>query len=435
MRLLPALSAVASLAARAFYRLTVSGGRVPPADPVLLVANHPNSLLDPALVAAVAGRPVRFLAKAPLFSDPQVGWLVRASGAIPVFRAVDDPAAMGRNEDAFRAAQEALARGDAVGIFPEGISHSGPALVPLRTGAARIALGAARRTGNPFPIVPVGLTFRDRQRFRSEALAILGEAVSWADLAGRDDPEAVRELTRRIEMGLREVTVNLERWEDAPLTEWAEAIVSAEIPTDPRPERRIARLREASQRLAAMRREGDGAWMPLRREVARHGRVLRALGLRPHELHAAADAPVALRWLLRRLPLFVLGVPLALLGAITFGVPYRLTGAVSARARAAEDVRATHKLLGGAVIHLLWTLGLAGIVAAWRGPAAGVRVLVLLPILGAVTLLVWDRWRIAVGEAGRFGTRLRRRALLAELRARQGEIARRLEALRRESPV
>ncbi|MDQ3556229.1 MAG: 1-acyl-sn-glycerol-3-phosphate acyltransferase, partial [Gemmatimonadota bacterium] len=143
MWLLPVFGHLASLAARTFYHLRISGEPPPSAGPVLLVANHPNSLLDPALVAAAARRPVRFLAKAPLFSDPRVGWLVRGSGAVPVYRRADDPSAMGRNDDTFRAVWEALALGDAVGIFPEGTSHSAPGLVTLKTGAARIALGAA----------------------------------------------------------------------------------------------------------------------------------------------------------------------------------------------------------------------------------------------------------------------------------------------------
>lgn len=78
------------------------GERVPRDGPVLLVANHPNSLLDPMLVAAAARRPVRFLAKAPLFTDKRVGWLMRAVGAIPVYRRSDDPAQMERNEEMFR---------------------------------------------------------------------------------------------------------------------------------------------------------------------------------------------------------------------------------------------------------------------------------------------------------------------------------------------
>src|SRR5574341_2364273 len=107
MWLTPAFSLIANAAARIYYRLTIAGERVPQRGPVLLVANHPNSLIDPLLVCAAAGRPVRFLAKAPLFSDLKTGWMVRAVGAIPVYRRQDDPTLMDKNADMFRAAYAA----------------------------------------------------------------------------------------------------------------------------------------------------------------------------------------------------------------------------------------------------------------------------------------------------------------------------------------
>ncbi len=147
MWLLPVFSWLARVAARIYYRVRFAGPPIPAEGPVLLVANHPNSLLDPTLVVASADRPVRFLAKAPLFTDRKIGWLMRAAGAIPVYRRSDDPSLMSRNEDSFRAVFDVLGDGAAVGIFPEGISHSEPSMSPLKTGAARIALGATERAG------------------------------------------------------------------------------------------------------------------------------------------------------------------------------------------------------------------------------------------------------------------------------------------------
>src|SRR5688500_1078496 len=207
MWLLPALAGVSAFATKVYYRFAVAGADVPRTGPVLLVANHPNSLLDPAMVAAAARRPVRFLAKSSLFSHPAVGWLVRGAGAIPVYRQQDDPGQMRRNLEMFRAVHTALASGAAVGIFPEGISHNLPAIAPLKTGAARIALGAATLIGAPFPIVPMGLVVRDKGTFRSAALAIIGAPVAWDDIAplGIDGPEAVRALTARIDAAIREI--------------------------------------------------------------------------------------------------------------------------------------------------------------------------------------------------------------------------------------
>ena len=131
--LLPALAPVCAFAVRVFYRFRTEG-EPPHTGPVLFVANHPNSIVDAMVVAASVGRPIRFLAKATLFDEPGLGALVRAGGAIPVYRRQDDPALTDRNARVFEAVHEALAEGDAVGIFPEGLSHSEPSLAALRTG-------------------------------------------------------------------------------------------------------------------------------------------------------------------------------------------------------------------------------------------------------------------------------------------------------------
>src|SRR5205823_1415153 len=73
----------------AFYRRVSLGGEVPPDGAVLLVANHPNGLIDPVVVANVAVRKIRMLAKAPLFDTPVIGVVVKAVGALPVYRAKD----------------------------------------------------------------------------------------------------------------------------------------------------------------------------------------------------------------------------------------------------------------------------------------------------------------------------------------------------------
>jgi glycerol-3-phosphate O-acyltransferase/dihydroxyacetone phosphate acyltransferase len=419
-------SQVSSLAVRTFYRLTVSGERVPRTGPVLIVANHPNSLMDPALVAAVAGRPVRFLAKAPLFTDPMVGFLVRGSGALPVYRQSDG--IKGNNDDTFRAVHAALAEGSAVSLFPEGMSHSEPSLAPLKTGAARIALGGAALLGQAFPIVPVGLVFRRKDTFRSEALAVVGQPVEWADLAdrGEHDHAAVRELTDRIEDGLQAVTLNLERWEDAPLVDTAEAVYSAEMPTDPSPAARVVRLKRTTDALARLRHERPGEWEQLARAVHAHARTLRVLRMTPVEVKASASAAEAAKWTFRQLTVLRSLLPIALVGMVLYYVPYRLTGFLADRARSPQDIRATFKALVGAALHIAWTIILAIAIGWIFGWPFGLAALVLLPGLAFLTVVVIDMWRRASGEARRFFVRARRGEALLELRERQRALAARL---------
>jgi len=432
------LPTVAGLAARLFYRLTTAGEKAPAAGPALLVANHPGALMDPVLVAAVAGRPVRFLAKAPLFDDWRTAWAVRGAGAVPVHRRQDDPGAASRNREMFAAVETALAEGAAVALFPEGVSHDAPALAPLRTGAARIALGAAVRLGQPIPIHPVGLVFREKETFRSGALAVIGAPVAWDDLAGRgpENAEAVHELTRRIDGALRAVTLNLARWEDAELVECAEAVWAVEYDAASEPAARLTRLRATSELLARGRAANAALLPPLVRAVRRHAKMLRHLGLAPADLHVALDGRTALRWTLRRLPLLALPLlALAAAGLALWWPPYRVVGSLAQAARPSRDVHATYKFGAGLAVFTLWVVLLSVLAAATWGALAAVGVLLGLPLSGLAALAVVERWEAAWLDARRFFLLRSNPDLLRRLRHDQRELAERLDAyLRQHDP-
>src|SRR6185295_18872207 len=87
-----------------FYRWEHLGGSIPGDGPIVIVGNHPNGLIDPVAVMRLTKRPVRFLAKAPIFKMPVLGWLVRGMHCLPVYRKQDDPTQMGKNEETFQAA-------------------------------------------------------------------------------------------------------------------------------------------------------------------------------------------------------------------------------------------------------------------------------------------------------------------------------------------
>jgi 1-acyl-sn-glycerol-3-phosphate acyltransferase len=92
-----------------------------------------------------SGREGYFLAKDSLFEIPVVGWILRKSGQIPVYRNSTAAAT------AYQAAVEAVQAGKAVAIFPEGTITRDPDLWPMRgkTGAARVALETR------CPLIPV----------------------------------------------------------------------------------------------------------------------------------------------------------------------------------------------------------------------------------------------------------------------------------------
>mgnify|MGYP001282663942 CR=1 FL=1 len=97
--------------------------RLPSEGATLYIANHPNSLIDPVLIGIATQRPVRFMAKAPLFKGRVLGALLRSVGMIPAYRASDDKSSVRRNVESLSVAAENLGKGLPIGIFPEGKSH------------------------------------------------------------------------------------------------------------------------------------------------------------------------------------------------------------------------------------------------------------------------------------------------------------------------
>ena len=218
-----AVHIIITLALRLFFRRIEANGteRVPLSGGLIFVLNHPNGLIDPGMVFVAMPRRVSFLAKSTLFDLPVIGSLMRTIEALPLYRRVDeaeDPAiAAALNQRTFAACHALLREGRCIAVFPEGVSHNATQLLPVKTGAARIALGALsvkREDSFSLKIVPVGLYYTSKTSFRSEALLRFGEPFEVLpvelDRDGQPPREAVHELSDKIAEKLREVTLNVE---------------------------------------------------------------------------------------------------------------------------------------------------------------------------------------------------------------------------------
>ena len=133
-----------------WFRWNIEGvENIPKHGGVILAFNH-IAFLDPfaaAYAVHLAGRRPRFLAKAELFDDKRVSWILKGAGQIPVRRGTAQaPMAL---DDAVAA----LRRGEAVVIFPEGTITDDPDLHPMepKTGMARLALASG------VPVIPCAL--------------------------------------------------------------------------------------------------------------------------------------------------------------------------------------------------------------------------------------------------------------------------------------
>lgn len=404
-----------------YYRTTLVGGSVPPEGPLVVVTNHSNGLVDGGMLMILTERPLRIIAKSTILGMPFVGQLARWAGVVPVYRRQDGQDT-GRNEEAFRAVYEALRSGEAISIFPEGTSvDPQPRLRRFKSGAARMALGAEDHEPRPgVCVLPVGLSYEDRDRFRSRVHIWVGEPRPVAPLLDdyQSDPTStVERLTADLADWLGEVTVQLEHFEDRALLGRAEAL----WPHD---------RREEAERLLAL---ADGlAWLRKHRpqEARELVRDLAALDLGPPPDDARSGSGV------RRI--------LSLLGASAWGtalaaciLPWAPILAVilliSRFARPSADKFVTMVIVVSSVLGPIWFVAAVAIAAIAGGALTGLAVAAALVAGAALGPRLWDleprarrSWRTALSPTSiathrQIADGLRRRL------ARLDRLARRLD--------
>lgn len=395
--------------------------------PVLLVANHFGGVSDAIVLMSVLPRRPRVLADDQIWKVPVIRSVMNGIGAIPVHRGNRGST---DNTDMFASAQEALARGEMVLIFPEGITREEPSIGKVRSGAARIAVGAREAGVKGVRIVPAGIHYEDKAAFRSavfvregepidvdaevaKAAGGLGGSPEVVDTGGTvgdgeersveehgEERRSVERLTSLIEESLRASAPDYDDWREARALQTAsEAFLRSLEPQRPVPvglrdrlaswlaAREPQELTDCADRyFSALDHTGaTDAWASQGRKLISLTRVLMAI-------------------------IWVLLLPYAALGAVAWAVPALITWLVS-KIRMAPAVMATVLplvalfLFGVTTGFWLWT--------GWsRNRFAGiVTVALVLPVGFAAFVVVvergllWLRWSqnrvMTIGGRGR----------------------------------
>ncbi len=227
------LRAVVWLSVRVFYRRRLVLGRehLHFDGPAIVIINHPSTLMDVLNAALEVDQEMFFLANYGLFRHPVSRWLLTRLFCIPVMRAEDmRPGEERDNSQTFEAAFQHLERCGVLLIAPEGTSWMNRFVRPLKTGTARIALGAEARNGwrLGLKIMPIGLSYSAPHRFRSEVVLNAGPAVyaaSWRAVWETDPAAAIEGLTEYLEKQLKHLSLHAgdEAGEQA-LTLWEEVL-------------------------------------------------------------------------------------------------------------------------------------------------------------------------------------------------------------------
>ena len=367
-----------------FRRVEVIGvEHVPKTGGGILIAWHPNGLVDPALIISCFPRQVVFGARHGLFKWPIVGRLMRALGTVPIYRAsdlkdADDEARRKGNRQSLDAMAQAVCDGGFAALFPEGVSHDDPFLQVLKTGAARLYYRAKQlcaEDGVPPVIVPVGLHYDNKTAFRSDALVEFHSPLELPRelLApipeGDDDALRVRsgELMQVLEPVLQEATHATESWELNQLMSRVRSLMRAErgkragttLRTADMTERTLGMSRVWKAYYARMQTEPERVQALLDR-VSAYDHALREVKLEDDDLDK--PPPIESKWLpvilaAQAAAVFLVFPPILVLGSLINAGPYFLTNLISRLASKQYKDTATVKLLSGLILFpLTWLI-------------------------------------------------------------------------------
>ncbi|RDB05523.1 lysophospholipid acyltransferase family protein [Runella aurantiaca] len=205
--------------------------------PLILAVNHPNTFMDPLIVATLMPQRVAFIANGGIFNR-LTRPVFKYFHVIPVYRKKDtsdvplSPAEL--NKMTFQRCYDYLKAKGTILIFPEGTSEIERRLRELKTGTARIALGAEYENNFQLglQILPIGLNYSDPTRFRSDVFINVGNPIALAGFKEKYNSESfetVEELTDLIQQRMAETVIITEDEEEDTLVKQVEILYKNQL--------------------------------------------------------------------------------------------------------------------------------------------------------------------------------------------------------------
>lgn len=335
---------------KVFYRnYEVMGAETLPDNKgIILCVNHVNALIDAAVLQASTEKNIRALARDGLFKNPFLKPILKMIGTVPIYRRETEQTDTSKNQDTFARCYELLAKNQTLVIFPEGQSHSKSHVQEIKTGAARMALGAIKVNGEAPVVVPVGMTFSRKKRARTEVLVHYGSPI---DLSLPDDIseyEGVRLITERVKNGIEAVTLNTQSWQDLDLVKRLEQFFSLRTSktevdeiyisdskektntnSSDQPRKTLSERFQALQQLIEvqdlLKQHEPEKIRSLMSKLRVFERLCRACGINDYHLAVKYQPLLLTLYTLRTLGIVFIGFPIALWGFINSIIPYSLT--------------------------------------------------------------------------------------------------------------
>lgn len=445
-----------------FDEIAVEGRENIPTDRGgLLVAWHPNGLIDPALIASFMPGQIVFGARDGLLRWPILGWVMRRMGTVPIYRAqdqgkMDADARRAANEKSLDALAAAVAGGSFSALFPEGVSHDNSHLSEIRSGAARLyyrARALSAPDAQPV-IIPVGLHYDRKHIFRSRVLVVFHKPIALqpeldvAPQAGEADAltnERAKALTEVIRQTLVTAVRATDDWNLHTLMHRAGQLLRVEVAAragqSPGRQSLVDRHIWFSQiwhGFQARRGSHADVIASLRTDLTRYHRLLKAMNMEDADLDSPPRIASPLLWtilVVQAITVFFLLPPVLITGYILNAPTHFTIKALANRFSSADKDQATVKILAGFVLYpLTWLLAAVGaalVHARLHALFPGVPntalltgvVVFVLGVVGGVLALTYTDLALATKRAIAVRlTRSRRKRAVEELRELRSDL-------------
>jgi glycerol-3-phosphate O-acyltransferase/dihydroxyacetone phosphate acyltransferase len=348
------------LTANAYFRSIYIKGKenIPKDKPVIFAANHPSSFMDPILLGVNLNRSLYFLARGDIFKNKMVRKLFDKLHMIPVYKPDLSPDQVHKNEMIFEKCYEYLERNKAVMIFPEGISKTERRLRPIKTGIARIALGAEEKNNFNLDlcIVPIGLNYSNPHYFKSDVFVNIGAPISVSEYQEdflKDSKEGVLQLTDRVKSELEKRIVIIEDEQLEKLIRQIEILYRSKLREQNKQQEKATQdfylsqdIVEAVQYYAKNHPE---ILQDFEQKISVYLKRLKRLKIRDTQIRSSETSfPVFLRLLY-----FTFGFPLFLFGLITNIIPFKIVELIPSKVTIREDFVGAVKMATGMLIFLI----------------------------------------------------------------------------------
>lgn len=380
---------------------------MPEQGPLLVVSNHPNTFMDPIVIASLLRQQVYFIAKSTAFNSPFNKWLLHRMNLIPIHRREDAPEQSISNEQAFEASNAALEAGKTLLIFPEGNSFNERRLRKLKTGTARIALGAEANANYSLNvrILPVGLNYSDPTRFRSDVFVNVGKPIVVADFAAsynQDPVAAAQALTDVVRQQLEKLIIVTPSDEEDELIRHVETIyksnlVSTVKVTAPSHEQEFLLTKSIAKSIGYFKQTAPERVAAIKEHITEYMLELKKLHLQDALLGKGSSDLV--RGSIRSTLFLLLGFPLYFYGLLNNYLPYIIPSKVANLLTEEEEFEAPIMLSVGIFTFPVF-YAIQGVLFWQWFPDVSYLLLYLvsLPLSGFFTLRYWNNLQHTQGQ-------------------------------------